>query len=142
MGQEDGYAENDDLTRRKDGEVSLASRLSRPLPESGDYTEDIQVVPEGVLLAFQRFDTNNNNVLDYRELRNALRFLGVDITHPQAAEFIRRYDDTPGGRMEVDEFATLVFDLNCGMVRQTNGPSALRNESQSQLNKELDELNA
>lgn len=74
-------------------------------------------VPEGVAAAFLKYDTNKNGSLDYRELRNGLRFLAVDVSHPRAAELMARYDDTPDGKMELLEFAQLVRDLNTGMVR-------------------------
>jgi len=74
-------------------------------------------VPDRVKIIFARHDTNENGTLDYRELRGALIGLGFDATHPLSAEYIKKYDDTPDGVMQLREFSTLVRNLEDGIVR-------------------------
>jgi len=52
-----------------------------------------------------------------RELRFALRAYGLDLSAPAVARVLVRYDDAPDGRMDLPEFATLVLDLEEGMIR-------------------------
>ena len=81
---------------------------------AGDAEVDI---PEHLKAMFAHFDRNKNGVFEYRELRNALNALGYDVSHPVAASLIQRYDDTPDGKMQLSEFATLVTQLEQGFMR-------------------------
>ena len=72
---------------------------------AGDAEVDI---PEHLKAMFAHFDRNKNGVFEYRELRNALNV---------AASLIQRYDDTPDGKMQLSEFATLVTQLEQGFMR-------------------------
>jgi len=74
-------------------------------------------VPERVRAVFASVDVDKSETLDYRELRTALRFLGVDCTHPVAADHLRQYDDSHDGKLQLSEFAKLVYDLELGVVR-------------------------
>ena len=69
-----------------------------------------------VRAAFEYYDRNRSGYLDYRELRDALRHMGLDATYGGAATLLRRYDD-PDGRMDVHEFHRLVQDLSAGVYR-------------------------
>ena len=68
-------------------------------------------ISSAVLEAFARFDRNRSGRLDYRELREALRALGLDATSSEAARVLAEYDDDGSGLMEIDEFAQLVQRL-------------------------------
>ena len=68
-------------------------------------------MPERVRAAFERFDTNRSGYLDYSELRNALRHYGLDVSEQGAADYLRRYDERPDGKLDLAEFAKLVRDL-------------------------------
>ena len=74
-------------------------------------------IPEHLEAIFAHFDHDKNGVFEYCELRAALRALGYDVSHPVAADLIKRYDDTPDGKMQLTEFATLVAQLEQGFVR-------------------------
>ena len=74
-------------------------------------------LPSHIISTFHPFDKNKSGHLDYRELRNALRFYGIDVTHPRAADFVKSYDDQPDGKMELHEFGKLVRDLEEGITR-------------------------
>jgi len=81
-------------------------------------------VPERVRAVFASVDADKSETLDYRELRTALRFLGVDCTHPVAADHLRQYDDSHDGKLQLSEFAKLVYDLELGVVRAKLAKSA------------------
>ena len=73
--------------------------------------------------AFYHFDANKSGFLGYRELRNALRHYGFsDATIRDARSAVRRYDDTPDGKLDLNEFAELVRDLEAGVVRSPEAP--------------------
>ena len=66
---------------------------------------------DAVRAAFQRFDVNRSGRLDYQELREALRTLGIDYTSGQAARVLQTYDTDASGLMELREFRSLVHHL-------------------------------
>ena len=68
-------------------------------------------IDNAIRAAFARFDANNSGRLDYRELRNALQALGLDVTQREAADVLASYDIDGSGLMEIDEFAQLVLRL-------------------------------
>ena len=51
--------------------------------------------------AFARFDRNRSGFLDYRELRNALTHMGLDLSTSTAVELVRAYDDYPDGKLDI-----------------------------------------
>ena len=55
-------------------------------------------IPAAVAAAFERFDVNGSGFLDYRELREALWHLGIDVTADESADILRAYDDVPDGK--------------------------------------------
>jgi Ca2+-binding EF-hand superfamily protein len=75
-------------------------------------------VPARVSAAFDAFDTNRSGMMDYRELRTALRYYGVDTSEGEAAAIVRAYDDNPDGKLDRVEFANLVRDLEGGHLRK------------------------
>jgi len=79
-------------------------------------------VPAIVDSVFDKFDTNADGTLSYTELRNALVFYGVDVTQPEAAQFIKDYDDEPDGKMSPVEFHALVKNIEKGVVRARGSP--------------------
>ena len=50
---------------------------------------------------FDHFDTNRSGRLDYRELRNCLNALGIDVTSREAAQVLTSYDADGNGLMEL-----------------------------------------
>ena len=64
-------------------------------------------VPRYVRAAFDAFDANHSGYLDYRELRHALSYLGVDVGSDRAAAAVLyAYDDHPDVSMQRLELAT------------------------------------
>ena len=71
-----------------------------------------EVVAPKVALTFDYFDPSKSGFLGYRELRNALRHHGLsNETIRDAKSVLRRYDDTPDGKLDLHEFTELVRDL-------------------------------
>ena len=74
-------------------------------------------IPERIVKAFRYFDQNGSGYLDYRELKNALQYMGFDLSTGGAMEVVKRYDDKPDGKLDVREFAALITDLEAGVIR-------------------------
>ena len=76
---------------------------------------------------FAQFDRDCSGAIDARELRDALRKLGVDMTVPDAQEMLDKYDADKSGTIELNEFRKLAEDLPSligGRHGQTRGPLA------------------
>jgi hypothetical protein len=97
--------------------------VAMPMPRraSSASGETMASIPPAVISSFKRFDKNNNNALEYRELKSALSYHGVDVSHPFAAELIEFYDDRPDGHMTLDEYAHLLENVSTGMLRYKAG---------------------
>ena len=61
--------------------------------------------------AFARFDANRSGKLDHRELRAALRQLGLDVGEGEATVILQRHDANNNGLLDVREFGSLVRQL-------------------------------
>ena len=72
--------------------------------------------------AFAKFDGNDSGFLDYRELRDALRHYGIDVTLPEAQAVLALYDDNPDGKLDKSEFAKLISDIEAGSTRKVSAP--------------------
>ena len=78
----------------------------------------VVAVPVEVRATFNHFDANRSGYMDFRELVAALRHYGFHATQAEAAAIVRRYDDSPDGKLDIYEFATLVRDISSGALRQ------------------------
>ena len=74
------------------------------------------VIPRHVRTTFDAFDVNQNGYLEHRELRNALEYLGFNMSNFGAASILAAYDDHPDGKLDLVEFARLVADAERGGV--------------------------
>lgn len=54
--------------------------------------------------AFSLFDMNNDGMLDYHELKVALRALGFDLTKREVLEIIREYDTDDRNLISYENF--------------------------------------
>ena len=97
-----------------------------------DLLNDIDV-PRGLLLVFREHDRNNNGVLEYRELRSALKALCVNVSYTEAAEYIERYDDHTDEQMDFSEFIKLVHDLNSGYLRFSRTAAIVKGEGDPRM---------
>ena len=64
-----------------------------------------------VINAFVRFDANNSGKLDYRELRAALKELGLRSDTGEAVRLLQEYDRSGDGLLSLHEFGGLVRQL-------------------------------
>ena len=112
------------------------SGAARRVPRLGGSAAASESDP--VLKAFMYYDTNGSGFLDYKELRSALRHMGVDTNVQGAAQLMVAYDDRPDGKMDIGEFRKLVDDLGVkfgGTTTTTtylsSGTTTVRNSSRS-----------
>ncbi|KAJ3092899.1 Calcium-binding component of the spindle pole body (SPB) half-bridge [Quaeritorhiza haematococci] len=54
--------------------------------------------------AFELFDTDKDNALDYHELKVAMRALGFDVKKAEVLKILREYDKDGRGLIEFDDF--------------------------------------
>ena len=104
-------------------ERMAAARAARSMPPHLEMADSSIPVPVKTRIAFAAFDRNHSGFLDFRELKNALRHYGFDVTTREAARVLAAYDDHPNGKLDLDEFARLVKDLNLGLIRANAAPS-------------------
>ena len=126
----------DDFVRNKFDEsyLSAPSTPHRPLSAltprrySGGYSSDPAIggrpfTVADVHAAFDRFDTNRSDRLDYKELRTALSSFGLSVDSTEARAILQQYDGDGNGLLDIDEFRRLVerlYDLN-GLDRSRAG---------------------
>ncbi|XP_071720264.1 probable calcium-binding protein CML13 [Rutidosis leptorrhynchoides] len=60
--------------------------------------------------AFELFDTDNNGTIDAKELSNAMRALGFEMTREQINQMIADVDKDGSGAIDFDEFVYMMTD--------------------------------
>ena len=127
----------------KDLEVKFAAEPSGGMTATASRTlgggiREVSGGADTVASAFAHYDTNGSGFLDYKELRSALRHMGVDTNVQGAAQLMVAYDDRPDGKMDIGEFRKLVDDLGVkfgGTTTTTtylsSGTTTVRNSSRS-----------
>ena len=68
-------------------------------------------IPGDVRRAFHRIDENKSGQLDYRELRAALKELGLRSDTGEAVRLLQEYDRSGDGLLSLHEFGGLVRQL-------------------------------
>ena len=74
---------------------------------------------------FSKFDSNFDRRLDHRELRLALKALGLNLDTGQAQSVLQKYDTNRNGLIELDEFQRPVrrhprpTRVGCGLTCNT-----------------------
>ncbi len=75
-----------------------AKQKRRQRPElSEDQKQEIRE-------AFDAFDTDKDNALDFHELKFAMRALGFDAKKPEVLKILRDYEKNGQGLIEFDDF--------------------------------------
>ena len=87
---------------------------------SGNHERPIDI-PIDVRDCFNRFDQNGSGKMDYRELRNCLIALGVDVSHQGAADILLRYDRDGNGLLDVEEFSGIARRIREYFTGQSGG---------------------
>ena len=96
--------------------VHKMQRERRSVSSSSARRSDAEI--RGV---FRQHDANNSSKLDYRELRSALRSLGVSTSSQEAVDILQRHDDSGDGLLDVAEFTRLVRELEGGHAVSSGG---------------------
>ena len=52
-------------------------------------------MPSDIADTFERYDANRSGQLDYKELRNALQAMGLDVSEQKAAQLLQQPDGGP-----------------------------------------------
>ena len=99
-----------------EGETPIAALLRRIMSSAHSCLSGLTGAPlpsESVKKAFETFDRNGNGSLDADELRSALAYIGFNTSAAHTREMLARYDTSlRDGKLDLNEFARLVYDLN------------------------------
>ena len=95
----------------KETELQKLREELKRLAAVAELAERAQRVAPDIRAAFERYDKDRSGRLDHREVRAALKDIGIDFTSEQAARVVKQYDADGSGQMEIDEFAQLVQKL-------------------------------
>ena len=80
-------------------------KSSEPTPT---YSDDDPRHISKIIEVFNRYDANNSGQMDYRELKNALGYLGMSVDTSEAKSLLNDYDTDRNGVLTLDEFRVLV----------------------------------
>ena len=80
-------------------------------PRGAPARPSSRAVPSDIADTFERYDANRSGQLDYKELRNALQAMGLDVSEQKAAQLLQDYDRDGNGLMDIGEFADLVSSV-------------------------------
>ena len=95
----------------RDGKLDLGE-FARLVQDLNSFTGGGGIEPK-VKKAFETFDKNGDGSIDADELREALKYLGLNASAAQTREVLERYDTGfRDGKLDLGEFARLVQDLN------------------------------
>ena len=112
--------------------AKAAPKVAKAAPKGAKAApkDDTAAPKESASATFKRFDANDSGYLDYRELRNALDYYGVDVSTDVAKEVLEAYDDTPDGKLDQTEFAVLARDIESQSGNsKTSKPTQAKNSS-------------
>jgi centrin-3 len=79
----------------------LAMSLLKSKKKRPELTEDQK---QEIKEAFELFDTDKDQLLDYHELKVAMRALGFDVKKPEVLKILRDHDKTGRGLLEYADF--------------------------------------
>ncbi|XP_076958246.1 caltractin-like [Bidens hawaiensis] len=80
---------------------------------SGRHHGFTQQTKQEMKEAFDLFDADGNGTIDARELSNAMRALGFEMTKEQINEMIAEGDRDGSGAIDFDEFVYMMTDKIC-----------------------------
>ncbi|KOO30116.1 calmodulin-like 5 [Chrysochromulina tobinii] len=84
------------------------------LSEFAQSVRDLSAADEApkVKQTFARFDANDSGYLEIQELRKALEHHGLNLSTAEAGRIMSSYDDKPNGKLDLSEFAQVIYDLS------------------------------
>ncbi|KAI7726127.1 hypothetical protein M8C21_031007, partial [Ambrosia artemisiifolia] len=87
-----------------------SSRRNTP---SGSHHGLTRQMKQELQEAFDMFDADSNGTIDAKELRNATRALGFEMTKEQIDEMMAEVDRNGSGAIDFDEFVYMMSDKIC-----------------------------
>ncbi|XP_060561665.1 uncharacterized protein LOC132721386 [Ruditapes philippinarum] len=75
-------------------------------------TSDVKVTPlkvKQMMKSFKLFDQNNDNTLDKKELGEAFRIMGLNLTKKQVDDIVKEADVDKNGKVDEQEFVRLIM---------------------------------
>ena len=81
------------------GNARMTSKEIMVAPSLLPDPRSVSRVPRHVKASFDAFDANHSGYLDYRELRNALAYLGIDVGSDRAAAQVLGWRNGVAGRL-------------------------------------------
>eukprot|EP00112_Aurelia_sp_Birch-Aquarium-sp1_P001086 Seg1111.2 transcript_id=Seg1111.2/GoldUCD/mRNA.D3Y31 product=Centrin-3 protein_id=Seg1111.2/GoldUCD/D3Y31 len=84
-------------------ELSKARSKSKRRELSEEHKQEIRE-------AFDLFDTDKDNAIDYHELKVAMRALGFDVKKPDVLKILKDYDREATGKISFEDFQEVMTD--------------------------------
>eukprot|EP00795_Rhopilema_esculentum_P000734 gene734-10449_t len=84
-------------------ELSKARSKSKRRELSEEHKQEIRE-------AFDLFDTDKDNAIDYHELKVAMRALGFDVKKPDVLKILKDYDREASGKIAFEDFQEVMTD--------------------------------
>mmetsp|Transcript_20812 Transcript_20812/g.53106 ORF Transcript_20812/g.53106 Transcript_20812/m.53106 type:complete len:565 (-) Transcript_20812:409-2103(-) len=98
------------------------------LLEFAEIVRDLQV--------FEQFDVDRSGFISTAELRIALSKLGVQMSHPETADLLHKYDADKSGTIEFSEFRQLAEELPSLVGREKDSFFKLHNNDKAYVHAE------
>ena len=95
------YKERDDL------EISSLKKISRKKDEK-EIKEQFKII-----------DKDNSGYIELNELNDALKKYGLELTLESVKKLMKKYDDNPDSRIDMQEFFQLKRDIDTNNFRKT-----------------------
>lgn len=87
--------------------MSYLQNKQKKRPNRPELTEEQKVE---IKEAFELFDTDKDNALDYHELKVAMRALGFDVKKAEVLKILREFDKDGPGLIEFDDFQKVMTE--------------------------------
>ncbi|XP_064617475.1 centrin-3-like [Liolophura sinensis] len=95
--------------------MSLATRADFPLDKSRGQRRKKRELPDEqkqeIKEAFDLFDTDKDKLIDYHELKVAMRALGFDVKKADVLKVLKDYDRDGIGKISFEDFNEVVTDM-------------------------------
>lgn len=68
---------------------------------------------------FKKIDADNSGYIDLKELQKGLKKYGLKLSIVSTEKLLKKYDDTPDNKIDIQEFVKLKRDLDSDNLRRT-----------------------
>lgn len=69
---------------------------------------------------FKLIDSDNSGYIDLNELRKGLKKYGLVLSIKSTEKILKKYDDNPDNKIDIQEFVLLKRDIDTNDLRRTN----------------------